>query len=617
MIATALPADTGAVSTDRTAGLIKLATAALCAMIAFEFSGAFGVLAPHLPVSPFVAALAAAGLVAVLRVLPGRAIMVWLPLFAMIGYLLAVTTSFLASPLSPAITGDGVREALNLALFTGVLSVLAANVDRWSAIALAVTLPMAAIALLGLANEFLLGNGFTFFGFETVTDYLGVGTTTARHAGPLPDPNFWARLLVAGLPLALALAERAWKLGRRRWAGAAGLIALLLLAGIYLTSSRGGFLAAGVALLGYLIAAGHGRWLLAIVPTGALALLLPGVGSRLLSFGDEDVQLAAEDPSVLSRLATQRVALAMIADRPLVGVGPDGYIPAFGRYAAEAGQQIDRVLAPHNLYLGLWAEVGLLGLLAFLLLVGVGLVLAGATCLTARRMSPELRARYRPYAAGLLAGQLAWCVAGFFLHLSYARVELIMVCLSAAIWVQARRVPLGPVIRSSVRPVLVGLGAALGALITAGALALAPLGSTATATGRVVPVDPDDSYLLSLRTRTGVIPTLAVVVGQSSTQPVTAQGDVGAGVVRLTASAETTGAALDRVDAAVTAGDAALRRAGLTEVFTVVWDRDRPVTRTEPSVAQLGLVGVAGGLAGGVLGLLGAAIAIDRRRSTG
>lgn len=584
----------------------------VCGLAAMEFSGGFGVLARYAPVSPFVACLGVASIVAGLGLLWGRAIVQWLPLLAMIGYLLAVTVSAVASPLAEGTTVAGVLEVLKLTVFTGVVSLLAAHVRHWGILALAVVFPLAAISSLGLLNEFVLGNDASFLGFETVTNYLGVGTATARHAGPLPDPNFWARVLVAGLPLGLALADRSLRLGRWTAVLAAGAMVAVIAAGCYLTSSRGGFLALAVGVAAYAVVAGRARWLLVAAPAGALVLMLPGVGSRLFTFDAGD-QVAALDPSVAGRLATQRVALAMIEDRPLTGVGPDGYFAAFGGYASQAGQ-VDRVLAPHNLFLGLWAEIGLLGLIAFVAVLGGGLTLSIASCLRARRMGRIDRDHFQPYAAGLFAGLVAWTTASLFLHLSYTRIVLLLVCLAAALWQQTRGVSLRPYVAGPRLLPIVGAAAVVGALAAQPVLALVPSPSTVTATGRVVPVDPTSTFLINLRTRSGVLPTLAVVIDESAADPIVAQGDVSAGLIRVSATDSAAGDATDHVDAALATGEAALRAAGLTEVFTVAWDDDRVVSPADPRVSQRAVVAGLGALTAGVIGLLGTTVAARRRR---
>lgn len=603
--------------TSRVAGVIAALT--LAAMGALEFSGAFGVLEAYSPLSPYTLSLVAAGAVGVLALAwrggePGD----WLlgvPVVAVIGYLLAETISYLNSELSPAATADAVTTTLKFVPYAVVICVLAVGVRRWGWVACAIVVPMSVICLLGMINEFLLGNSASFGGFETVTNYLGVGVETARHAGPLEDPNFWGRLLVMGLPLSLALTQRTWTAGRRSLAVGAALCTVLMLAGVYLSGSRGAFIGAGLAIVAYPLCLGARRGVLvAAAALGVALLAVPGVGSRLFSYGmGPGVQWAAEDGSVLSRLATQRVAIEMAADRPITGVGPGGYLEAFGQYAAQGQVVIDRVIAPHNLYLGLLAETGVIGLLAFLALLGAGIGLAGHTLWLTRGMTEEDRTRIRPYAAAVVAGILGWAATSIFLHLSYARAVIFVVCLAAALNVHARRLPqVRPrAIRRELRGRIAhGLGGALllGAVGVIAALVV-PYGSTATRTGYLEPATADSSYLLSLRTRSTVVPGYAVVIGVSAPTPVDAQGDPATGLITVTATGSSPDAASIALDQAIAAGTAVQERVGMT-VFRLRWLGPTTTTPTAPTTLVIAGAGLVGAVVGAIVGLI-----VSRRRT--
>ncbi len=599
------------------------AAATLCLMIVLEYSGGFGVLDRFSPVSLFSGCLAVAALVAVLRLLWAPVRVPWAPALALVGFLLAETLSYAGSRLDPSVTGAALTQTLKLVLYAGVVCVLAAEWHAWQPLAWSIVAPMAAISALAVANQFVLGNAQSFLGFETVTDYLGVGVTTARHAGPLPDPNFWGRFLVVGVPLALALCQDAWTRARRGPAAVAAGAAALLVGGIYLTGSRGTFLAAGVALVVYAIAAGvrliH---LVAALPAAGLLLLVPGVGSRLFTFGPENgmSQLAAGDQSVAARLGTQEVAWSMVQDRPLTGVGPGGYFAAFGDYAATGGVQIDRVIAPHNLYLGMLAQVGVVGLLAFGAVLLVGLACAGRTLWATRGMSTADCRRIRPYAAALLAGTLAWCAASVFLHLTYARVLVLLVVLAASLWQQARRLPRVRSTAVSRRGRRLGCGAVAGVLLAASAGVattwLAPHGAEATRTAVVEPIQRTGgfgAYLNSLRTRSGIVPGYAVVIDAAAPTPVDAQGSPDTGTVTVTTKADRPEEATAHLHEAIRSGTTALQRVGMDRVFTVRWLPGTRVTEAAPSATGLLAVGLVAGAGGGLLGLAVAARS-ERRR---
>lgn len=198
----------------------------------------------------------------------------------------------------------------------------------------------------------------------------------------LGDSNHQARQLVLAAVLGLAML-------RTR----PGLVfALLIGIGVGLTGSRGAWLA-------WLAAAG----VAAVRPPGPsvrrqLAACLVGViaGALLLSArGDVRSPLPHGDREELSsgRDAIWLNTLGIVADHPLLGVGAGAAPARYDIYRAErvarGGLTSKPARDPHNHYLQLLAETGPVGLLAFL--VGLGLVVR------------DLRRTGRWHAAAVLA----------------------------------------------------------------------------------------------------------------------------------------------------------------------------------------------------------------------
>jgi len=78
-----------------------------------------------------------------------------------------------------------------------------------------------------------------------------------------------------------------------------------------------------------------------------------------------------EAPWVVGRLDLWGAALRLIQTRPLLGVGPDNFRHLYG---AQLGLETwDERVQANNLYLEVLADVGLLGLAAFLWVVGAPL----------------------------------------------------------------------------------------------------------------------------------------------------------------------------------------------------------------------------------------------------
>lgn len=566
------------------------ATMALIVLVGLESSGAYGVLAGLSPVSPFVLAVAAALAVA-------GATMLFRPVkpplsvaFPLMLLVVADTISYFTSTIDPAITAQAVWQTVTVYIFTMVVLLLLLQARAWTLVAMAISVPMAVIGALSAANAFLLPGSTTFGGFVRLSAAPAEGTVFARYSGPLDDPNFWGQFLIIGLAFALALVAHSWSCAHLAehpqpvppWLlvslAVANLSAIAL--AIYLSGSRGAFLAAAVTVVVFALANGvRARNLALWAMPSALLLLVPGIGSRLASILGlaTAAQRAAVDGSVLERIAAQKVALAMIAGQPVTGVGPGGYAAAFPDYAAAAGVVVHRVVAPHNLYLGLWSEVGALGLLAWLLLIGMALV----NCRSAIRMCgghPRLTVvRMRPYVAATMAGLVGWSVAGFFLHANVSlRLVLILVALAGALRQTADDAFAAPIrltaTRTARRAVAIAV-IAVGAVVGAGVPSFLPGTPTVQARAFLLPA-VDNIYLINLRADTGVTPTYAEVI-QSATNPqevaVDSQGDVDRGWVVLTATARDRADAAASINTAVTQGDRALRRVGLTRLFKLEW----------------------------------------------
>lgn len=209
--------------------------------------------------------------------------------------------------------------------------------------------------------------------WNQVSPYIG------RASGTYISPNNLAGLLAMLLPLALAylLVGKVNIIVRILLAYAA----LAMAAGLAVTFSRGGYIAAavGVVLL-LVILLGHGnhRWkaallLVVVLVAGGFFVnhyLSKTVGyMRRVANPDEDGKLVMLDASADSRLAMWGSAVRMWQDHPWFGVGPAHFDYRFREYRPEVIQaRPDRV---HNDYLNLLADWGVVG--AVIVLAGIGI----------------------------------------------------------------------------------------------------------------------------------------------------------------------------------------------------------------------------------------------------
>jgi O-antigen ligase len=103
------------------------------------------------------------------------------------------------------------------------------------------------------------------------------------------------------------------------------------------------------------------RFLLAVVLVAVvvLALSVPSLRTRIGSVLTQDTKLTmSQDPSTRFRVLAWNLALELFAQRPILGAGMGSYFPASAQLFSEA-------TSPHNEYLRVLAETGVVGLALF------------------------------------------------------------------------------------------------------------------------------------------------------------------------------------------------------------------------------------------------------------
>lgn len=198
----------------------------------------------------------------------------------------------------------------------------------------------------------------------------------ARLSGESQDSNELASTLVAALVLAggLALTTKDSPLLRLAAVGCAG----IALAGIFLTVSRAGMIALGVALLASIVFAG--RW------RGRVAALAATLGAATVLYFAFLAPPEARERIVVAEGGTGRVDIwkvgwRMVEAEPLHGVGAGNFQVVSIHYLLEPGALkrddfiVETPKVAHNVYLGLLAELGVVGLALFL-----GLVISLIAC---------------------------------------------------------------------------------------------------------------------------------------------------------------------------------------------------------------------------------------------
>lgn len=332
--------------------------------------------------------------------------------------LLLATASTLASPslgTSGPVWLHGVVEPLLVGLLVlllvphrrgliQALLVLAVAPAMAGLIDLVQTLPTVASPLALQATERTIFSRLTYFNVGLFGEILAMA---------IP-------LLAAGL-----LARGAWGLGRRSTALLAASLALCLVC-LYLTFSKSGWLATGVALLVLALAAVHEwRARLGVLAAGLVVSMLVAPWPLLvlrplappIADGYQAVmtriwgpRLATWDPntlggevSITERVYASGAALRMAADHPLLGVGLDRFKVEYqGPYHDPRAKSL--LDSAHDLLPNLAAELGI----PFALLTAAAM--AAALAVTWRIWWRATEAATRLLAAGLGSAVVGWWI---------------------------------------------------------------------------------------------------------------------------------------------------------------------------------------------------------------
>jgi putative inorganic carbon (HCO3(-)) transporter len=248
-----------------------------------------------------------------------------------------------------------------------------------------------------------------------------------RATGPLEDPNDLAVALVVAVPLLVGVLPARPSPGTRVLAAVA---ATVLVAGAAATFSRGGALALAAAV----------GWLLArrVLPVRALAGALAGtalvvaVAAQLAGAGlsrslQEKIFIAGSN--VDTRELRWQTAARMLAEHPVLGVGPGGFR---GEYAAVSrnAELAEQTPVAHNMFLEVAAELGLPAFCAFTGLVAVAFMASERVLRAGRDRRPMVAVQ---------AALLAVAVGATFLSEQYYLPLWLLTALAVAAELRARR----------------------------------------------------------------------------------------------------------------------------------------------------------------------------------
>ena len=253
-----------------------------------------------------------------------------------------------------------------------------------------------------------------------------------RIAGPVGDPNFFARMLLLAIPPAVILGFQA----RERWQRRLSLIAALIITiTLAVTYSRGAMLALAVMAL-MMLKALHVRWqstaFVAVAGLIVLLLLPASVTERFVTIEEifSPEETLRPDSSFQERRMLMSVAWVMFGANPFGGVGAANYTARYDDYVGATSsvfrqyEETSDLHFPHNLALEVAAETGVIGLVAFALIF-----LAAWRALGRARADEELA----PVATAFRISLVGFLVAGLFLHLAEPRTLFLVFAFAATL----------------------------------------------------------------------------------------------------------------------------------------------------------------------------------------
>ena len=281
-------------------------------------------------------------------------------------------------------------------------------------------------------HQYLTGNFESDYGGFAAAEFMNIveDTDDFRLSGPVGDPNFFAQVMVV---LALLGMERLLNEKRPFWKIMAGLTTALSTLTVVFTFSRGATVALVLAgILFFLVFKLKPMQLFVILTLGIVMLLFAPATyyERILTLEDilpsQGGQINVhEDSAIQGRASENLTAWVMIMDRPLLGVGLSNFSTLYQEYSKSLGLAPSaRNRSPHNLYLEVAAETGFIGLVVFLIMVG----LAFRSILYARRKFIEAgREDYANMTTGFAIAFVGYLMGAVFVHASYPRYFYLLI----------------------------------------------------------------------------------------------------------------------------------------------------------------------------------------------
>lgn len=258
-------------------------------------------------------------------------------------------------------------------LFPIILYVLVINNfkrDNFTKLAILIYASLITISLWAIFQKIgIIGQLFYQVGDDSFKQYI----TEGRAFGPFESPNYLAMFLVPMIFLSLPIfREVKNKFGKFLLM----LLYCLPLAALYFTTSRGGAVALATSILAFLLF----LYFKSKAFRGAIERQ-----SNILIFGliiVATIFLISSARKIVPnqggdniRKEIYKYSLTMIRENPLMGIGLGSFQKKIDQISANNGSfqefGIRYALHPHNLYMAMWLNLGLVGLIIFIILLGI------------------------------------------------------------------------------------------------------------------------------------------------------------------------------------------------------------------------------------------------------
>ena len=191
------------------------------------------------------------------------------------------------------------------------------------------------------------------------------GASQGRLEGGIGDANEQAAVLVAAIPIALALGNAMRRPGLRLLCWGGGVFCLI---GVFTTLSRGGLIALGFVMVAAVLFGGRWRAKAAVL----LTVTALGTVTYYFAIAPLAARQRVTSSTTSGRSDIWHVAWRMVQAHPLIGTGSGNFQQAAIHYVQGIGSItnanliVDVPHVAHNIYLELLADLGIPGLLAFL-----------------------------------------------------------------------------------------------------------------------------------------------------------------------------------------------------------------------------------------------------------